>query len=328
MAERKIGRVVQRHSFSEILELFRLAPADGSAFPEYKAGQYIALARDSCKLTKKIIGSNGETRYVYDLDAAGNPKKGSVTHSYSISSAPFETREHGYLEFYVVLEMLETGTPGRLSESLFRLDPETDNKIYYVNKIAGEFTLDKRASGCRNVVMVGTGTGLAPFASMIKQLNFEARLGSPAAARFTLIHANRTFAELGYHDELLGIEAGKKFDFLYLPSVSRPAARDSADPALGKGRANNLLRSILGMPLKEEQDLEEATAAGGDTAQARGALERAVKPVLPKHISGEAVLERMDRQTTVIITCGSPGVMADIKFIAEANHIRFEKEDW
>ena len=324
MAERRIGRVIERRSYSEILEQFRLASAPGSPFPEYKAGQYIALSRDNCRLTRKIVLPNGETRYEYDRDEAGNPKWGSVTHSYSISSAPFETREHGYLEFYVVLEMIETGTPGRLSESLFRVDPESDNKLYYMNKITGEFILEKRAAGFRNVVMVGTGTGLAPFASMIKQLDFEAGLGSPAGARVTLLHANRTFPELGYHEELKAIEARQRFDFLYLPSVSRPTARDHGDQALGKGRANNLLRNVLGMPLKEEQDLQDTIATGGDPSGVRAALEKAVKPVLPQNVSRDRLLERMDPERTVIITCGSPGVMADIKVIAEANHIRFQ----
>ncbi len=328
MAERKVGRVVQRRSLSDILEIFRLSPAPGSPFPEYKAGQYIALSRDNCRLTKKITGPGGETRYAYDLDEQGNPRWGSVTHSYSISSAPFETLEGGDLEFYVVLEMIETGTPGRLSESLFKLDPDADNKLSYVNKITGEFTLEKRASGFQNVVMVGTGTGLAPFASMIKQLDFDARSGSPKPARFTLIHANRTFSELGYHEELLAIEGRRKFDFLYLPSVSRPAPRDEGDPALGKGRANNLLRNILAMPLKEEQDLQEAIAAGRDPSRIREALEKTVRPVLPKHISPERVRDRMDPERSVIITCGSPGVMEDIKVIADLNRIRFEKEEW
>jgi ferredoxin-NADP reductase len=328
MAERKIGRVVQRRSLSDILEIFRLAPAPGSPFPEYKAGQYIALSRDNCRLTKKIAGAGGETKYVYDLDEEGHPRWGSVTHSYSISSAPFETVEHGDLEFYVVLEMIETGTPGRLSESLFKIDPEADNKLSYVNKITGEFTLEKRAAGYQNVVMVGTGTGLAPFASMIKQLDFEARGGSPSPAKFTLLHANRTFSELGYHEELLAIEARRKFDFLYLPSVSRPTARDAGDPSLGKGRANNILRTILGMPLKEEQVLRDAAAAGGDVSPLQAMLDKTVRPVLPEHISRERLLERMDPERTVIITCGSPGVMEDIKTIADATRIRFEKEDW
>ncbi|MBI3764915.1 MAG: hypothetical protein HY277_00230, partial [Ignavibacteriales bacterium] len=251
-----------------------------------------------------------------------------VTHSYSISSAPIETRQKGYLEFYVVLEMIETDKPGRLSESLFHIDPEVDNKIFYMNKITGDFTLDKRAAGFKNVVLVGTGTGLAPFASMIKQLYFETLGGKDPAARYTLFHANRTHAELGYHQELLEIEASGKIDFVYVPSVSRPTPKDYSDMSLGKGRANNILRLMFGMPLKEEQQLREAKEHGDDPSRAENALASCVKPVLPKQHSQKMLVDRMDPAQTVILTCGNPNVMDDIKYIANTNNIRFEKEDW
>ncbi len=328
MVEKKIGTVIYRYTFSNLLELFRIAPEDGSRFPSYKAGQYIALSRDNCKLTKKIIGNNGEPQYIYDLDEFGNPRCGSVTHSYSISSAPLETEQHGYLEFYVVLEMIETGIPGRLSESLFHVDSEADNKIFYMNKITGDFTLEKRAAGFENVVMVGTGSGLAPFASIIKQLNFEILQGKNHNARYTLFHANRTYEELGYHKEFLAIEAFPRFDFVYVPAVSRPTPRDYNNPTLGKGRANNLLRSIFGMPLKEEQDLQKAIEKGNDISDAQKAMEKVVKPVLPQHPPREALLQRMVPQRTVILTCGNPHAMEDIRYIADTNGLQFEKEDW
>ena len=328
MAEKKIGKVIYRHTFSSILELFRIAPQDGNQFPDYKPGQYIALSRDDCRLTKKVIGNNGEVKYVHDLDESKNPKRGAVTHSYSISSAPIETKQHGYLEFYIVLEMIETEMPGRLSESLFHVDSQSDNKITYVNKITGDFTLDKRAAGYQNVVLVGTGTGLAPFASMIKQLHHEATQGKTHEARCTLFHANRTFEELAYHQELQSIQAAQKFDFVYVPSVSRPTPRDYNDPTVGKGRANNVLRLVFGMPLKEEEDLQKAIEKGEEITSVKKALEKAVKPMLPQHLSQKLFLERMDPAKTVILTCGNPNVMEDINYIADANKIKFEKEDW
>ena len=328
MAERRTGRVIYRQILSPILELFRIAPQDGTQFPDYKPGQYIALSRDNCRITRRVIGEGGEIKYVHDHDESGNLKRGQVTHSYSISSAPIETKRHGYLEFYVVLEMIETDMPGRLSESLFHLDPESDSKIFYVNKITGVFTLDRRVAGYQNVAMVGTGSGLAPFASMIKQLHFEASEGKKNQTRYTLFHVNRTFDELGYHQELLSIEAVQRFDFVYVPSVSRPTPRDFADLTMGKGRANNVLRSVFGMPLKEEQDLQEAMERGANIPAARRALEKTVRPALPQRHLRQELLERMDPQNTVILTCGNPNVMADIKYLADANRIQFEKEDW
>ena len=91
---------------------------------------------------------------------------------------------------------------------------------------------------------------------MAKQLDFEAKSGASNSVRYTLLHTNRTYEELDYYQDLLDIEAAQRFDFVYVPSVSRPTQRDWDDPKLGRGRANNMLRYLLEMPLKEEQDLQ------------------------------------------------------------------------
>jgi ferredoxin-NADP reductase len=154
---------------------------------------------------------------------------------------------------------------------------------------------------------VGTGTGLAPFVSMIKQLHFEAQQGATHPARYTLLHANRTFEELAYHRELLEIEKAKSFDFVYVPSVSRPTARDLADPQIGSGRANNLLRHVFGLPAKEP----------------------AASPLaLPRERPLPMLRERIEPSRTVVLTCGNPNVMADIAWIASQAGMQFEKEDW
>ena len=64
------------------------------------------------------MDGQGRARYAPDLDEQGRQKRGAVTHSYSISSAPCETKEQGWLEFYVVLEKGDAEYPGRLTESL------------------------------------------------------------------------------------------------------------------------------------------------------------------------------------------------------------------
>ena len=198
MAELKSGRIVEWQRLSPSLSLFRLIAIDGKPFPKYEAGQYIALRRDDCRLTRKVKEGN-ETRFVPDLDAEGNQKRGQVTHSYSIASAPFESERGNYLEFYVVLEKGRDGVLGRFTESLFRIESDQNDKLAYVERIVGDFTLAKRAAGFEHVLMVGTGTGLAPFASMVKQLHFEAQQGAAPPARYTLLHANRTSQELAYH---------------------------------------------------------------------------------------------------------------------------------
>ena len=328
MAELKLGRIVGWQILSPILAIFRLIPDDGGRFPDYLPGQYIALRRENCKLTKKVAGPDGQPVYAQDLVESGGPKLGPITHSYSIASAPFESRESGHLEFYIVLELDRQGTPGRLTGSVFEIDPPADDRLFYVNRITGSFTLNKRADGLTSVLLVGTGTGLAPFISMIKQLHFNAGQGSVDGVQYTLLHTNRTYEELAYHEELIAIEAAQRFDFTYVASVSRPTARDFDDPRMGRGRANNLLRHMFEMPLKEEDELQAVLARGEDASRAKAALEKTVKPALPKHISRADLEKRLHPQRTVILTCGNPPGMEDTKYVADTHHIRFEKEDW
>jgi ferredoxin-NADP reductase len=255
------------------------------------------------------VKDGNEVRYVPDLDEQGNQKRGSVTHSYSISSAPYETAQGNFLEFYVVLEMGKDGVLGRFTESLFRgVETHQNERLAYVERIVGDFTLPKRTAGFEHALMVGTGTGLAPFASMVKQLDYEAQQGKRPPGRYTLFHANRTYDELAYHSDLLAIEKRQAFDFVYVPSVSRPATRDLADPEVGTGRANNLLRQVFDLPSQEQ-----AVAAA---------------PTFPRDRPLELLRKRIDPSRTVALTCGNPKAMADIAFIAAQTGMKFEKEDW
>jgi ferredoxin-NADP reductase len=306
MAEMKPGRIVEWHRLSDSLSLFRVLGPDGARFPSYEAGQYIALRRDDCLLTRKVKEGN-EIRFLPDLDEQGNRKRGPVTHSYSIASAPFETARDNHLEFYVVLERGRDGVLGRFTESLFRgVENHSNDRLAYVERIVGDFTLAKRAAGFDHVLMVGTGTGVAPFVSMIKQLHFEAQRGVAPQARYTLLHANRTWEELAYHRDLMEIEKSNAFDFVYLASVSRPTARDLSDPQIGTGRANNMLRKVLGLPPREEGVFADP----------------------PRERPLAVMQKRIDPSRTVVLTCGNPLAMADIAWIAAQTGMRFEKEDW
>ena len=80
--------------------------------------------------------------------------------------------------------------------------------------------------------------------------------------------------------------------------------------------------------MKEEQDLQEASSQGKDPAKAKAALERTIKPVLPVQHPRDELQKRLDPPKTVVITCGNPWSMEDIKYAAESNQIHFEKEDW
>ena len=233
MAELRTGTVVDKAIVSATLMRFRLAPAAGARFPDYEAGQYIALRRDDCKLTRRAgVGSDGKPICEPEYDPWGRQTVGPVTQPYSIASAPADTAEHGWLEFLVAIEHGVHGLSGRLSEVLFGTGGETGGEVRYHDRIAGGFTLSARAGDAASVLMVGTGTGVAPFVSMIREL--RARDGGGDTRRYTLIHTARTEAELAYDAELFEIEAAGRFDFLYLPTVSRPP--QGVDPSRAAGR--------------------------------------------------------------------------------------------
>jgi ferredoxin-NADP reductase len=330
VAEKRIGTISRWTDITPELSVFKLKPHEGTAFPDYKAGQYIALTREGCRLTTRIKDADGKVRFENTLAEDGTPKLGPVTHSYSIASAPYETKESGELEIYVTLEKLGGGHFGRFTESLFK-GSRTGDTLGYVERIVGNFTLDQRAHDFDNVVMVGTGTGLAPFVGMMKQAAHEARAGLGSTVRYTLIHANRTLGELGYDADLRALHTAKipGFDFVYLPSVSRPRPEDANDPLLSQGRANNLFRLVLGLPTREQEIVEELTEAGSaDVAAAQEAAVKATKPRLGSGIDATALHDRMPRGATAVLTCGNGDLMDDIKRIANKANFKFEMEEW
>ena len=133
--------------------------------------------------------------------------------------------------------------------------------------------------------------------------------------------------ELAFQEELAGIAAAGHFDFVYVPSVSRPGAEQGRE-AVGRGRTNNILRLILGLPMAEEQALEEARKGGSDTRDLEEAVARAVTPQLPPGLDFEALRARLDPASTVVLTCGSPGPMGDVRRVAEGRGMRVEREEW
>jgi ferredoxin-NADP reductase len=285
----------------------------------------MALRREDCRLTRRVTDPNGETRFIPDLDETGRQKRGPVTHAYSIASAPFHTEGKGYVEFLVVLEV--ANTLGRFTESLFEMEPRKGGEMGYVERIVGDFTLPRRTQGKPHVLMVATGTGLAPLASMVRQMDHDAGAGLSVPQRVTLVFANRTRAELAFHDELAAIAAAGRFDFVYVPSVSRPGDEHDGE-AIGRGRANNILRLALDLPTAEEEALAEARKEGSDTKAQEAAAAEAVAPQLPSGVDLGALKARLDPATTVALTCGNARAMADIRRAAVARGIRVEQEEW
>ena len=82
-------------------------------------------------------------------------------------------------------------------------------------KITGMFTLESVPNE-QNLVLVATGTGLAPYISMLRS-----RLIHPRQGKVAVVHGARHSWDLGYRAELALVECHHA-DFSYLPAITRP----------------------------------------------------------------------------------------------------------
>jgi Na+-transporting NADH:ubiquinone oxidoreductase subunit F len=98
----------------------------------------------------------------------------------------------------------------------------------------GEFYLH---DSDREIVMIGTGSGLAPFRAMLAQFK-EAGSGRKA----TLYFGDRRPFDLLYHEELLELERLLP-DFTYVPTLSRTVSEDQWTGE--KGRVTNLIQKHI-----------------------------------------------------------------------------------
>ncbi|MBC7436018.1 MAG: ferredoxin--NADP reductase [Bdellovibrionales bacterium] len=165
--------------------------------------------------------SNGHFTMI-GLQVNGKP----LLRAYSIVSANYE--DH--------LEFLSIKVPdGPLTSRLQHVQP--GDKIIVGRKPTGTLVTDYLLPGKR-LIMFATGTGLAPFMSIVRDPDTYERY-----EQVVLVHGVRTVDELAYHDllvdhlpqhEILGdLVSGK---LRYYPTVTREAFRNT-------GRVTELLRS-------------------------------------------------------------------------------------
>ena len=175
------------------LVIMRVVP-DGWTLPEYLPGQFAVLGLPGS--APRCAGSEPEEE---PADAGK-----MVSRAYSIASSPLD---RGFLEFYIIL--VETGA---LTPRLLNL--EIGDRVWLSPKITGRFTLEDIPSDA-NIVLMGTGTGVAPYVSMARTV-----LGA-SRRRMVIIHGCRHSWELGYASELTSMQRLNRA-LTYLPLISRP----------------------------------------------------------------------------------------------------------
>ncbi|MEM7624072.1 MAG: ferredoxin--NADP reductase [Planctomycetota bacterium] len=210
--------IVERVDLNEELALFRLLPDAG--VPKFEPGQFVTLGLPD--------GS--------DASRAGRVKL--IRRAYSVASSPTEER---WLELYIVLV-----TEGKLTPKLWEL--HGGDRLWVAPRIGGRFTLNGVADG-RTLVMVGTGTGVAPFHAMYLRYRKAGRW-----SRFVLFDGCRYVRDLGYREEFERY-AAEDPSLVYLPTVTREAA-DHPWPGL-RGRVTEHLEPsrfhrLVGEPLVPE----------------------------------------------------------------------------
>ncbi len=217
-----------------------------------------------------------------------------LTRWYSVASAP---EQRDALDFLVV-DAKGSG------QGLFALEPGAP--VWFGNCV-GKLTLER--TDCRHLVLLGTGTGLAPYLSMLRHLKAQAEAGQPVPVAVALFHGARRGAELAFREELEALAKDQPFRFFYLPCVSRADEDADFDAALTTaGRADEAAAQVLGLP-----------SPGGD--------ERGVR--FPAGFDAAALGAILPEGDTAIYLCGNPKMIdafdAACADTARKPHLVFER---
>ncbi len=160
----------------------------------FKAGQYTTIG---C-----LAAEERSPNSVVNLEQP--PPDYLITRPYSIASANHETQD---FEFYI-----SQVKSGQLTPRLFALSQ--GSRMWVDDKILGVFSLNDTPEGC-NIVMVATGTGLAPYISFLRSHARE-----HTAIKLAVIHGAAHPWDLGYYSELSFIQSNFP-NFYYFPTLLR-----------------------------------------------------------------------------------------------------------
>jgi ferredoxin/flavodoxin---NADP+ reductase len=210
----------------EDLAIFKITPTNGPV-PDFKAGQFVTIGLH-------------------------NPNEGKIVRrAYSIASPP-EQKKY----FELLVRWVRKPLPGRLTTELF--DRKEGEDAAWV-KPTGIFTINEKmhdgSADNRRMVLIGGGTGLAPF------ISYSLHLKSIGSKReIVVLHGASYVDELSYRELLTELEeesmdVGRdKWNFRYRASISRPQEWFNRSWDGQKGRVESFLRPIPGT---DQSPLEE-----------------------------------------------------------------------
>ncbi|MCJ7755346.1 MAG: hypothetical protein MUP13_12345, partial [Thermoanaerobaculales bacterium] len=186
--------VQQRNEVAPGLMVIRIAP-EGWDLPVFTPGQFAVLG----------LPPEAPRCDLADPDEEEHKPGALIRRAYSIASSSV-AREN--LELYITLVR-----SGALTPRLFALAP--GDRLWLGPKITGRFTLDD-APDDADLVLVATGTGLAPYMSML-----STQLMCGASRRFAVLHGAYPSWDLGYRNELLTLQHLCS-NLTYVATIDRP----------------------------------------------------------------------------------------------------------
>ena len=195
MAKPEFNAVVsERVDYGPESCVLRVVPK-GWSFHSFKPGQYTTL------------GLPGKAPRCEGAKPDAKPPKVDqfCLRAYSIASSPLN---RGYVEFYIVLVK-----EGLLTPRLWCL--KVGDPIWLSPKVTGHFVMDDVPPD-KNIVFVATGTGIAPYISML-----TTHMNAGDKRKMALFHGVRVSQDLGYRSECFAMERLCP-NFSYHPIISRP----------------------------------------------------------------------------------------------------------
>jgi ferredoxin-NADP reductase len=191
--------LIRREDLTDSLAFFWVR-ADGD-FVDFEPGQYLTIG----------VESNGKL----------------IQRPYSVASSPRQ-RDGGY-EFYVRLV-----TGGLFTPLLWRAPIGQGMSL---KGPKGKFTLEPEDD--RTHVFISSGTGIAPFVSMMQTLIVD---GAPRPA--IVLHGASYADELGYRELLEGWAADGSYPVTYVPTISRASDARNAGWAGRTGRVEAIVPAV------------------------------------------------------------------------------------
>ena len=229
--------LLEREDLTDSLALFRFALEEG--VPDFEPGQFVMLG----------------------LPHPEKPDK-TLWRAYSIASPP-ERKE--CLELYI--RWAQRPVPGKFTTLLWPLQA---GAVLDYKPPRGHFTIERsRPDGTpdnRRMVLLGGGTGIAPFVSYVEHLRSQG-----SEREIVVCHGASYIEELGYRERLLELEAEsvaqgrKSWNLRYLASISRPAEAANAGWEGYTGRVESLVSAAPGGGLSPAEELCGAAFTPADT---------------------------------------------------------------